>query len=88
MVGWLDLPRVLFEGGDPFLLDEVPLALLVKQPEEVVAEILKERKAGERDQHHIIQHPNSCSGTLPTIRNISTCQGTVHPAYKANDLVQ
>ena len=46
MVGWLDLPRVLFEGGDPFLLDEVPLALLVKQPEEVVAEVLKERRAG------------------------------------------
>ena len=35
-------PRVLLEGGDPFLLHEVPLALLVKQPEEVVAEILKE----------------------------------------------
>ena len=39
-----DLPGVLFEGGDPFLLHEVPLALLVKQPEEVVAEILEEGK--------------------------------------------
>ena len=43
-VSCLDLPGVLFEGGDPFLLHEVPLALLVKQPEEVVAEILEEGK--------------------------------------------
>ena len=39
-----NLPGVLFQGGDPFLLHKVPLALLVKQPEEVVAEILEEGK--------------------------------------------
>ena len=45
-VGYHDLPGVFFEGGDPFLLHEVPLAFLVKQPEEVVAEVLKERRSG------------------------------------------